>query len=139
MLTVGATDQNDEVTVFSSATPKLDLAAPGLEIPVAAPLSLVPAGYLTLSGTSFSTPLVAGAAAAVWTRRPTLEKTQLFDVMQLSARDVGDPGGIPTPVSGFSTSPRRCVAPPGRSTRRSRTRTSTSSSPTASPATVTPR
>ena len=95
VLTVGATDQNDEVTVFSSATPKLDLAAPGLEIPVAAPLSLVPTGYLTLSGTSFSTPLVAGAAAAVWTRRPTLEKTQLFDVMRLSARDVGAPGRDP--------------------------------------------
>ena len=95
VLTVGATDQNDEVTVFSSATPKLDLAAPGMEIPVAAPLSLVPGGYLALSGTSFSTPLVAGAAAAVWTRRPNLEKTQLFDVMRLSARDVGDPGRDP--------------------------------------------
>lgn len=44
VLTVGATDQNDEVTVFSSATPKMDLAAPGLEIPVAGPLSLVPEG-----------------------------------------------------------------------------------------------
>lgn len=95
VLTVGATDQNDQVTVFSSATPKLDLAAPGMEIPVAAPLSLVPEGYLSLSGTSFSAPLVAGAAAAVWTRRPKLEKTQLFDVMRLSARDVGDPGRDP--------------------------------------------
>jgi hypothetical protein len=95
VLTVGATDQNDEVTVFSSATPKLDLAAPGMDIPVAAPLALVPGGYVSLSGTSFSTPLVAGAAAAVWTRRPALEKTQLFDVMRLSARDVGDPGRDP--------------------------------------------
>ncbi|MDP9303373.1 MAG: S8 family serine peptidase, partial [Actinomycetota bacterium] len=60
VLTVGATDPNDEATVFSSATPKLDLAAPGQDIPVAAPVSLVPEGYLTLSGTSFSTPLVAG-------------------------------------------------------------------------------
>jgi len=95
VLTVGATDPNDEATVFSSATPKLDLAAPGQDIPVAAPVSLVPEGYLTLSGTSFSTPLVAGAAAAVWTRRPKLDKTQLFDVMRLSARDVGDPGRDP--------------------------------------------
>jgi hypothetical protein len=95
VLTVGATDPNDEPTIFTSATPKLDLAAPGLEIPVAAPLSLVPEGYLVLSGTSFSTPLVAGAAAAVWTRRPKLDKTQLFDVMRLSARDVGDPGRDP--------------------------------------------
>jgi hypothetical protein len=92
VLTVGATDQTDSVTVFSSATPALDLAAPGDQIPVAAPVAFYPEGYVTLGGTSFSAPMVAGAAAAIWTRRPKLDKTQLFEVLRTSARDVGDPG-----------------------------------------------
>ncbi|HYX87761.1 MAG TPA: S8 family serine peptidase [Gaiellaceae bacterium] len=92
VLTVGATDENDDVTVFSSASPALDLVAPGLDMPVAAPRSLVPEGYLTLSGTSFSAPLVSGAAAALWTRRPKLDKTQVSEILRTTARDVGDPG-----------------------------------------------
>lgn len=92
VLTVGATDENDEVTVFSSASPALDLVAPGLNMPVAAPTSLVPGGYLTLGGTSFSAPLVSGAAAALWTARPKLDNTQVFELLRATARDVGEPG-----------------------------------------------
>jgi Subtilase family len=92
VLTVGATDENDAVTVFSSASPALDLVAPGIDIPVAAPKSLVPEGYLTLGGTSFSAPLVSGAAAALWTARPKLDNTQVFELLRATARDIGDPG-----------------------------------------------
>jgi hypothetical protein len=113
MLTVGATDQTDNVTVFSSATPALDLAAPGEEIPVATPLAFYPEGYLALGGTSFSAPMVAGAAAAIWTRRPKLDKTQLFEVLRRSARDVGDPGRDPDTGFGMLNIPRalRFAAP----------------------------
>ena len=45
-----------------------------------------------MTGTSFSSPLVAAAAAWVWTVRPRLEKTQLFELMRRSARDIGVPG-----------------------------------------------
>ena len=43
-------------------------------------------------GTSFSTPIVAAAAAWVWTLRPTLDVTQIFDLLRQSARDIGPPG-----------------------------------------------
>jgi len=49
-------------------------------------------GYATGDGTSFSAPLVAGAAAWVWTRRPELDVTQLFDLMRWSATDIGEDG-----------------------------------------------
>jgi subtilisin family serine protease len=45
-----------------------------------------------VSGTSFSSPMVAGAAAWVWTTRPDLDNTQLFEVMRRSATDIGEPG-----------------------------------------------
>jgi hypothetical protein len=92
VLTVGATDEADRVTSFSSASPAMDLAAPGQDMTVAIPTIFNPTGYASEDGTSFSSPLVAGAAAAVWTLRPTLTNTQLFEVMRRSARDVGKRG-----------------------------------------------
>src|SRR5829696_4115664 len=92
VLTVGASDEDDRVAVFSSASPALDLAAPGQDIPAAIPTVFNPTGYAAVDGTSFSAPLVSGAAAGVWTLRPTLTNTQLFQVMRRSARDVGKRG-----------------------------------------------
>ena len=92
VLTVGATGESDRVTVFSSASAAMDLAAPGQDITAAIPTLFDPSGYASVDGTSFSAPLVSGAAAAVWTLRPTLTNTQLFEVMRRSARDVGKRG-----------------------------------------------
>ena len=92
VLTIGATDESDWAAGFSSTSPWLDLAAPGVAIPVAEPTSYAASGYVRASGTSFSSPMVAGAAAWVWTVRPELDNTQLFEIMRLSARDVGPRG-----------------------------------------------
>jgi subtilisin family serine protease len=93
VLTVGATDESGRVAPFSTVSPTLDLAAPGVHIPVAEPLAQEPTGYSTAgSGTSFASPLVAGAAAWVWTMRPELDNTQLFELMRRSAKDIGKPG-----------------------------------------------
>ena len=92
VLTVGATQDSDRVAGFSSASPALDLAAPGQDMIAAIPTIFNPSGYATVDGTSFSAPLVSGAAAAIWTARPTLNNTQLFEVMRRSARDVGRRG-----------------------------------------------
>jgi hypothetical protein len=91
VLTVGASDTSGRTAGFSSASPYVDLVAPGLEIPVAVPTTTHPAGYESLSGTSFAAPLVAGAAAWVWTARPTLDTTQLFELLRASARDIESP------------------------------------------------
>jgi hypothetical protein len=92
VLTIGATDENDRVASFSSRSPAMDLAAPGQDMTAAIPTLFNSTGYSSVDGTSFSAPLVAGAAAAVWTLRPTLANTQLFEVMRRSARDVGKRG-----------------------------------------------
>jgi subtilisin family serine protease len=92
VLTVGATDANDAVAAFSTTGPALDVVAPGVEILGATPLARNPAGYSTFSGTSFSSPIVAAAAAWIWTLRPTLTVTQLTQLLRNSARDLGAPG-----------------------------------------------
>jgi len=92
VLTVAATTEDDKPAAFSSSSSAVDLAAPGVDIPVAVPLVDDPTGYTALDGTSFSSPLVAGATAWVWTARPTLEKTQVYDLMRWSAKDIWDTG-----------------------------------------------
>jgi len=92
VLTVAATTKADDPAPFSSSSNAVDLAAPGVEIPIAVPLWLNPSGYEIADGTSFAAPLVSGAAAWVWTERPTLDVTQLFELMRRSARDVWRPG-----------------------------------------------
>jgi subtilisin family serine protease len=90
VLTVGATGPTDASSAFSSASPAVDLAAPGESIPVQHPSD--PNVWKLVSGTSFATPIVAAAAAAVWTARPELDAGQLADVLRQSARDLGTPG-----------------------------------------------
>lgn len=90
VLTVGSTDQFDQPSEFSSTSNAVDLAAPGEQIPWQHPTD--PALYGTVSGTSFSSPMVAAATAWVWTARPGIEKTQLFDLMRYSARDLPPAG-----------------------------------------------
>jgi subtilisin family serine protease len=96
VLTVGATNEADQVTSFSSKSAAMDLAAPGQDIETAIPSfwsrEFGGSLYAPLDGTSFSAPLVSGAAAAVWTLRPKLTNTQIFEVMRRSARDVGARG-----------------------------------------------
>jgi hypothetical protein len=96
VLTVGATNRQNAVAGFSSRSRYVDLVAPGAEMTVA----WTPGrNWETGEGTSFAAPLVAGVAAWVWTVRPDLDNTQLFELMRRSARDVGPAGRDPD--SGF--------------------------------------
>jgi Subtilase family len=92
VLTVGATDHNGLAAAFSSASDGIDLAAPGVGISVAVPFLYDHYLYQFLTGTSFSAPIVAGAAALVWTVRSDLDSSQIFDVLRVSARDIAPRG-----------------------------------------------
>jgi subtilisin family serine protease len=92
VLTVGATDETGIVSSFSSESVDVDLVAPGRNITVAEPFSYDPSGYATVSGTSFSAPMVSAAAAWVWTNNPQLDNTQLFDIMRMASHDLQPTG-----------------------------------------------
>ena len=82
---------------FSSANAAVDVAAPGVDIPVATPGAFDTEdgaldGVTRANGTSFAAPIVSGAAAWLATVRPDLSNGQLADVLRRSARDVDRPG-----------------------------------------------
>jgi subtilisin family serine protease len=89
VLTIGATDDTDAPASFTTRSPYVDLSAPGVDIPVATALD---DSWQPESGTSFSSPMVAGAAAWLWTVRPTLDASQVAEILRTSARDVATPG-----------------------------------------------
>jgi hypothetical protein len=112
VLTIAATDETNRSSFFSNRSLAVDLAAPGEDIPVAVPTWSRASGYAAADGTSFSSPLVAGAAAWVWTRRPDLDVTQLFDLMRWSATDVAAPAFDEDTGWGLLNVPAALSAPP---------------------------
>jgi subtilisin family serine protease len=88
VLSVAATDASDRRASFSTRGSTVGVAAPGVGI-----LSTYRGGgYLTMSGTSMSSPLVAGLAALIWSRNPALTASQVRQQIIDSAVDLGVPG-----------------------------------------------
>jgi subtilisin family serine protease len=112
VFTVAATDENDAVTSFSTVSPSTDIAAPGIHMTGAVPLTRNPSGYQSnLAGTSFSAPIVSAAAAWIWTARPTLTATQIAGVLRAGARDIGTPGFDSLSGAGILNIPASLAAP----------------------------
>ena len=127
VLTVARPTSRTGSPSFSSQSRFVDLAAPGENITVATALDN---SWAPEAGTSFSSPLVAGAAAWVWTVRPELDASQLFEVMRRSAVDIDAPGRDERNRLRSSQRPGRSrVSRPRCQIRSSRTTTSTSSRP----------
>lgn len=114
VFTVGATDQSDQVAPFSTTGAGIDVVAPGVGIIGAVPTTRNSTGYQTqplLSGTSFSAPMVAAAAAWVWTVRPTLTAGQVMQLLRSTARDVAQPGFDSSSGWGLIDIPAALAAP----------------------------
>jgi thermitase len=88
VISVSGTTSSDTLASFTTTGPFVDLAAPGNEI-----LTTGTQGtYLSVSGTSFSAPLVAGAAALLLSVNPALTPAQVEAFLKVSADDLGSAG-----------------------------------------------
>ncbi|GEN46325.1 S8 family peptidase [Alkalibacillus haloalkaliphilus] len=84
-IAVAAIDQNNNRATFSSTGPAVELSAPGVNV-----LSTVPGdNYDSYNGTSMAAPHVAGVAAQVWDAKPHLSNTELRELLQQTAQNLG--------------------------------------------------
>ena len=92
VLTVAAVGSDLKPPFFSSASAAVDLSAPGVGILTATPTQFdgdgTPDGYEAATGTSFSAPMVAAAAAWVRAAKPGYRADQVAQVLRSSARDL---------------------------------------------------
>ena len=91
VIAVGATNQADEVTAFSSYGPHVSLSAPGAGVWGAAPGG----SYVAINGTSFSSPIVAGVAALMLSVNPNLTPLDVKNILEGTADDISGRGFTP--------------------------------------------
>ncbi len=88
VISVGAIDQNNIIAKFSQYNDKVDLCAPGVKT-----LTLGKDNdYISPSGTSFSSPIVAGAAAVLLAADPSLSPLEVETLLKETALDLGKKG-----------------------------------------------
>ncbi|OQY28189.1 MAG: hypothetical protein B6244_08015 [Candidatus Cloacimonetes bacterium 4572_55] len=96
VIAVGASDQNDLLSLTSSYGPDLDAVAPGVSILSAWPDQ----SYAELSGTSMAAPHVTGAVGLLLAHFPTLSPHDVRSRIRAAALDLGEPGADPIYGSG---------------------------------------
>jgi subtilisin family serine protease len=91
VISAEATDKNDNIANFSSSGPEAWVAAPGVDVLVTEGV-VNGGGTGVASGTSFSSPHVAGLVALMLAADPTLTPTQVRTDLKMASDDLGPPG-----------------------------------------------
>jgi hypothetical protein len=99
VVSVGATDNRDNIAEFSNQNSYVDVSAPGVDIYSTMPTYAVGLNdvgcsqtYSFMSGTSMASPMAAGVGALLRSKFPSLTPAQVASKMQTYANDKGAPG-----------------------------------------------
>jgi hypothetical protein len=90
VLSVGASTSNDNAANFTNYDYSVDIMAPGSNIYTTVHNTASSGQYESTSGTSFSSPIVAGAAALAWSYRPELTPIQIGELLRITADPIDD-------------------------------------------------
>ena len=85
---VSAINSSDTITSWSSRGSYVDICAPGENIATTG----TNGAYVAMSGTSFSSPIVSGVAALAASLNPTLNNTNIVNLLRSTADDLGTAG-----------------------------------------------
>ena len=88
VIAVSATDSNDQMASWSSYGSYVAMSAPGVSIFT----TTMGGGYGQVSGTSFSSPIVAATVALMMSANPGLANTKIESLLYSTASDFGAPG-----------------------------------------------
>lgn len=88
VIAVTAVDARERLYSQATRGDFIDVAAPGVEVPVPVPGSTYPG---QLSGTSMAAAHVSGIAALLFSRNPALEPQAAREALESSAKDLGTP------------------------------------------------
>lgn len=84
VLSVGASNSNDQKAGFATYSHFIDVMAPG----ASEYTTINSNGYSNVTGSSFSSPMVAGVAALVRSRYPGLNARQVMEKIRITADDI---------------------------------------------------
>lgn len=115
VMSVGATDVNNNIASFSQHNSEVDISAPGVSVRSTTGAS----GYSNYSGTSMATPHVSAVALLLWNNYPQCTNAEIREALEQSATDKGEAGrddyfgwGIVNyyAARSYVTSPQGCAA-----------------------------
>ena len=100
VISVSATQREDEFSFWSNYHTDVDVSAPGSSVlttncAVCKPIEHDTTGdhrYTYISGTSFAAPNVAGVVALIWARNPTMTNAQVVNRLKTTTDDLGYAG-----------------------------------------------
>lgn len=84
VISVAATEQNDQKASFSNYGTSIDICAPGVSIMSTTPNNT----YYSYSGTSMSCPIAAGLAALIWSAKPEWTNAEVMNQIFTTCVDI---------------------------------------------------
>jgi subtilisin family serine protease len=92
VISVGSTNERNKLSSYSNYGPSVDLVAPGEDIYSTVYDQKKGSSFTAFSGTSMASPVVAGVAALLKSKYPTLKPHEIEAILEMTAKDLGEKG-----------------------------------------------
>jgi subtilisin family serine protease len=119
VISVGATNEKNQLAYFSTYGPSVDVVAPGQNVYSSVFDVDKGSSFVKMSGTSMASPVVAGAVSLLLSKYPKLTPYQVNYMLTKTAKDLGESGydlkygyGLIDPVKLLSFNPSKIPADP---------------------------